>query len=112
MDYDPEFSIRIAFSNHEAMLQHLKEYGEFLIAKKEIPELPNNAVYREEVSQPQTRKRPENDRRGKHTGRYHQLARQFHIDHPHLTYRQCYKAMSGRDLPQDKKEEELVEEAT
>jgi hypothetical protein len=77
------------------MLKHLHEYGEFLMNQHpDAAHQLQTATPTEAAAAPPRPPRRENERRGKHTALYHELARAYRAEHPELPYRECYKIVS------------------
>ena len=109
MDTEREYSITLKFPSYNALMDHLAEYGELLIQKTAPPqwECPNywlpqplpTATPTDEA-QPAAaapQKNPD-DRRGKHTKYYHELAREMKTNNPDMPYRECYKIVSKKPV--------------
>jgi hypothetical protein len=92
------YQISLQFSSYESMLKHLHEYGEFLMKMHPDAAAQLQTATPTETATgaaPETRPpRRENERRGKHTAHYHELARAYRAEHPDLPYRECYKIVS------------------
>jgi hypothetical protein len=96
MSGETNYQISLQFSSYETMLKHLHEYGEFLMKLQPAAaaQLRTATPTDETAAAPPRPPRRENERRGKHTAHYHELAREYRAEHPELPYRECYKIVS------------------
>ena len=104
MSGEPEYRITFVFSSYESLLKHLhllafalplaEQTAEQTAEDNEQPPLPplRTATPTEPAPRPPRR---ENERRGAHTAAYHAAAKQYRLEHPELSYRECYKTVSA-----------------
>lgn len=99
MSGEREYSIVLKFPSADALMTHLAEYGDMLL-QKEMPHWQATNFWLEqptatpiEPPAPAPRAKNPNDRRGRHTAIYHELARAMKAGQPEMSYRDCYRAV-------------------
>ena len=103
MSGEPEYRITFVFSSYESLLKHLHLLA-FALPLAETETTAEQTA--EDNAQPPSRTatptetaprppRRENERRGAHTAAYHAAAKQYRLEHPELSYRECYKTVSA-----------------
>jgi hypothetical protein len=81
------FTLNIHFTTEE----ELKDFIAGIHSPPPITEITETAA--------PTTKQPkkENDRRGKHMQVLHQQAKEYHVQHPDVPYRECFKLINKKD---------------
>jgi hypothetical protein len=78
------FTLNVHFTSEEELKQFIGAIN-----------LPPTAETAEPA--PAKKQPKENDRRGKHMQFLHQRAKDYHTQHPEVTYRECFKLINKKD---------------
>ena len=91
----PSYQITFQFSSYDSMLKHLEKNELYFraIEQESILVRKQTAIETDVDPLPKPKLIRENDRRGRHTKSYHDMAREYHDAHPEIPYRECYRAV-------------------
>ena len=84
-------SITLSFENYEELSEFIKEYKQFKDKKEKKKEREFVDTYSNLTDIKDDTKVDKQDKRGQHQVIYHNLAKQYQIQHPELSYRDALK---------------------